>query len=84
MFGSTQKEEVPDEGMEIAAKVRRETATLSGVSVELQIQKQQIKRLSDELETLTNLYKTVMGMYETLQRQRAIELNKMVGHGPTG
>lgn len=82
-FGSTQKEELPDAGMVIAKKVRDTTATLVGVSVELQIQKQQIKHLNDQVATLVNLYETVIGMYDTLQRQRAVELNARVGHGPT-
>lgn len=82
-LGSTQKEEAPDEGMVIAKKVRNATATITGLSVELQIQKQQIKHLNEQVATLVNLYETVIGMYDTLQRQRAIELNARVGHGPT-
>jgi len=83
IFGSTQEEELPDPGMVIAKKVRDATADMAGMSVELQIQKQQIKHLNEKVATLGNLYQTVIGMYETLQRQRAVELNAQVGHGPT-
>ena len=82
-FGSTQEEELPDEGMVIARKVSRNAATFEGMNVELQIQKQQIKHLSERLDSVVGLYRTLQGQYETLQRQRAIELNAKVGGGPT-
>lgn len=82
-FGPTEKEELPDEGMVIAKKVARKTATMTGISAELQVQKQQIKHLTEKVESLEGLYKTVINMYETLQRQRAAELNMRVNRGPT-
>lgn len=82
-FGSTQKEELPDEGMRIARKISRNAASFEGMNVELQIQKQQIEHLSKRIDSLVGMYQTLQGMYETLQRQRAIELNAMVNGGPT-
>ena len=82
-FGSTQKEELPDEGMVIAKRTKDATSTFAGMSAELQIQKQQIEHMRQEIEAIKGLYQTVMGMFETLQRQRAIELNAQVGGGPT-
>lgn len=82
-FGSTQEEELPDENMVIAKQVKRKTATLAGLSAELQVQKQQIAQLNTELSSLKNLYNTVINMYQTLQNQRAVELNARLGGGPT-
>ena len=82
-FGSSQEEtDVPDEGMKIAAKVRRETATIDGISVKLQIHEQQMAQLQKEIESLKGLYSTLMNMYATLQAQRAQELQGR-GTGPT-
>lgn len=83
-FGSTQEElNVPDAAMIKATKMKQNTATLNGLSVQMQIMEQRQDLIFQKLESLEGLYRTVIGMYETLQRQRALELNKMVGNGPT-
>lgn len=82
-FGSTQEEEMPDKGMIISKRVARNAATFEGMNIELQIQKQQIIALQEKTESLVGLYSTLINMYQTLQAQRAVELNNMVGHGPT-
>ncbi len=82
-FGSTSKEELPDEGMVIAKKVARKAATIAGMSAELQVQKQQIKRLHEQLEQLNNYCRTLQEQFNVFQRQRAIELAAKLGGGPT-
>lgn len=82
-FGSTTKEELPDEGMVIATKVRNKTATITGVSVELQIQKQQIKELHDKLAHMNAYCQSLQGQFDDFKKQRIIELQAQVGHGPT-
>lgn len=73
-FGSTQKEELPDEGMVIAKRVRNKTATMQGLSTELQIQKQQIKHLQEQLEHTTKLVQTFQGSLDVMRRTYASAL----------
>lgn len=90
-FGSTEDrsadltaEEVA-EMKELAAvkNMARKTATVQGVSIELQVQKQQINTLNDKLDSLIGLISTLQNQQNTFQTQRAIELNSMVNHGST-
>ena len=82
-FGSTEKEELPDEGMVVAKKVARNAATFEGMNIELQVQKQQIKRLHEQMEQLNNYCRTLQEQMNTFQRQRTIELAAKLGGGPT-
>lgn len=82
-FGSTEKEELPDEGMVIAKKVARKTATIAGLSTELQIQKQQIKHLHEQLAHMNNYVQTLQLQFDDFKKQRAIELAARLGGGPT-
>lgn len=82
-FGSTQKEELPDAGMVIAKQVRDKTATIQGISAELQIQKQQIKHLQETLEHTTRLVQTFQGQLDAMQRNYAIALQDKFRGGTT-
>lgn len=82
-FGSTTKEELPDEGMVIASAVANKTATMSGVSAELQIQKQQIKELHEKLAHMNAYCQSLQLQFDDFKKQRVIELQAQVGHGPT-
>ena len=82
-FGSTTKEELPDEGMVIAKQVRDKTATVAGLSVELQIQKQQIKELHEKLAHMNSYCQSLQLQFDDFKKQRVIELQAKVGHGPT-
>ena len=81
-FGSTVREDV-DEGMILAKNIRNKTATIGGLSAEIQIQKQQIITQNQRMNALENWLATLQGQYDQFQVQRGIELSKMVGHGPT-
>ena len=82
-FGSTQEEELPDEGMIIAKRTARNAATMTGMNIELQLQKQRIEDLYKKLESLHGMYNTLLNRYNTLEAQRAVELSRMYGNGPT-
>ena len=83
-FGPTEKEELPDEGMVIAKKVARKTATIQGLSAELQVQKQQIKHLQETLEHTTRLVQTFQGKLDAMQRNYAIALQDKFRGGTSG
>ena len=87
-FGSTEKDEVKrrdelPEHVKTASRVRKETATLAGLSVTVQIQEQRIKTLIERLDRSEKLFMTLKGEFEQFKQQRAIELQRMVGGGPT-
>lgn len=87
MFGST-KRETPAEkaerdAMEEATKVKHAAATMAGMNAELQVQKQQIKHLSERLDAAVGLVQTLQGRFDQFQAQRVKELNLKVGGGPT-
>lgn len=82
-FGSTTKEELPDEGMVIAKKTRDKTATMAGVSITLQIHEQRFKDLYDKLRNMENYCRTLEKRMEDFQKQRGIELQARVNGGPT-
>lgn len=82
-FGSTEEEKLPDPTMVEAKKVAIRTATLQGVSAELQVQAQKLNTLNDKIEGTFNLLRTMQEQFALFQRQRAIELNGLVNHGPT-
>jgi len=84
-FGSTERPISDHEQarMAKAAKVANNTATISGCSIELQIQKQHIERQQSEINSLKGLIMTLQGQFDQFQQQRAIELSQMLGGGPT-
>lgn len=80
---STVKEPEVPEDIKIAKKVRDATATISGLSIEAQIQKQQIKHLGERLNSLDGLAKTMIEEIKMLRDLHAKNLSKMLGGGPT-
>ena len=85
-FGSTEKEPelTPEREEEILAKrVARKTASIEGCSVELQIQKQQIKLLSERIDSLQGQQTTLLKRVEMLQELHAKNMQAMLNGGPT-
>lgn len=82
-FGSTQAEEtLPPEAI-AAARTRAQTATIAGISVELQLQAQRMEQLLERLDRTEKLFLTLQGQFEQLQAQRIRELQLRVNGGPT-
>jgi prefoldin subunit 5 len=82
-IGSTNHDDNVDEGMQISRNIRAKTATMSGISAELQIQKQQIQNLHEKIDKTTKLIVTLQGQLKTLEEARIRELQFRVGTGPT-
>lgn len=85
-FGSTEKEpELTPEREEekLAKQVARKTATLAGCSIELQIQKQQIKLLSDRIASLQGQQTTLLNEVRMLKELHAKNMAAMLNGGPT-
>ena len=81
-FGSTQEETILDPQEQMAMRVRAKTATLAGMSVELQIQKQQIAALQEQQTKVVGLVMTLQQRLEAINAARVRELQSR-GHGPT-
>jgi len=85
-FGSTDREPEPTEEQkqaQAAREVRDRTATIAGISAELQIQSQRMEKLFEELHRTQNLYQTLLNRFEQFERQRVKELQKLLNGGPT-
>lgn len=87
-FGSTQPEQTEEEmrissEMKEAKQIAIKASTIQGVSIELQTQKQHLNTLNTKIDSVMNLVMTLQESMNNFQRQRAIELNNMVNHGPT-
>lgn len=85
-FGSTEKEEelTPErEEEKIAKKVARNAATHAGMNIELQIQKQQIKLLSERIDSLQGQQTTLLAEVRMLKELHAKNLQSMLNGGPT-
>lgn len=82
-YGSTEKEMKIDKSMVQARETAIKTATVQGVSIELQTQKQHLNTLNDKIDGVYNLIRTMQQQFDLFQQQRGIELSNMVNHGPT-
>jgi predicted RNase H-like nuclease (RuvC/YqgF family) len=82
-FGPMDREEEVPEDVKIAKKVRDQTATIVGCSTELQIQKQQIKHLSERIDSLQNQMMTLMQEVKMLRELHAQHLQSVLNGGPT-
>lgn len=85
-FGSTQKEPelTPEREEEILAKkIARKTASIAGCSIELQIQKQQIKLLSERIDSLQGQQTTLLNEVRMLRELHAKNMQAMLRGGPT-
>lgn len=82
MFGSTEQEKVLSDQEQDAARTRAKTATLGGMSVEIQILKQQLAHNTEQLNKVVGLVMTLQGRIEAINAARVRELQDR-GHGPT-
>jgi hypothetical protein len=85
-FGPTDKEEELSEitAEELEAKrTARKTSTIAGLSIEVQIQKQQIKKLWDRQKSIEGLMNTILQEMKMLKELHAKQLNAVLNGGPT-
>jgi hypothetical protein len=83
-FGSTVNDEDPCTLEELRGNV--ETAkqvTIEGLFLEVDVMKQKMEHMTENMNKMVGLIVTLQGQYEALNAARARELNFRVAGGPT-
>ena len=87
-FGPTDEVELQarddlPEHVKQAEKIAKATKTISGISIQMQIMDQRMSHLLERLDRIEKLYMTMLHRFDGFEHQRVLELQRMVGGGPT-
>ena len=83
-FGSTTKDEDPCTLEELRGnRVKAENITIEGLFLEVDVMKQKMEHMTENMNKMVGLIVTLQGQYEALNAARARELNFRVAGGPT-
>jgi len=82
-FGSTKREEELPAHVKEAKRVRDKTATITGLSVELQLQSQRMLHLIERMNRLEGLLATQQQEIKQIKEMHAKQLQALLAGGPT-
>ena len=87
-FGPTDEVELQarddlPEHVKQAEKIAKLTKTIPGISIQMQIMDQRMSHLLERLDRIEKLYMTMLHRFDGFEHQRVLELQRMVGGGPT-